>query len=153
MISSLFSVSLVKTRNEKSSEVYSTEVITKILKEEGSKLFDSRAASLGHTLQGGTPSPLDRARATRLAVKCCEFLEREGLKARESLSKNAGSSKPYWNKDTAVIITIRGSSIVFTSAEEMSKEADFKNRRGKQAWWHEHKTLVELMGGRLGLSE
>jgi len=86
-------------------------------------------------------------------VKCCEFLEREGLKARESLSKNAGSSKPYWNKDTAVIITIRGSSIVFTSAEEMSKEADFQNRRGKQAWWHEHKTLVELMGGRLGLSE
>ena len=54
--------------NERASDVYTTEVITKILKEEGQDLFDSRSASLGHTLQGGTPSPLDRARATRLAV-------------------------------------------------------------------------------------
>ena len=50
-------------------------MITDMFKEEGGKLFDSRSASLGHTLQGGIPSPLDRARAVRLALKCMTFIE------------------------------------------------------------------------------
>ncbi|PWN38996.1 putative 6-phosphofructokinase [Ceraceosorus guamensis] len=131
-------------RNERSSDVYTTEVITKILKEEGKELFDARSASLGHTLQGGVPSPLDRARATRLAVRCCEFLTMNALALRKSSSA--------WNQDTAAIITIRGSQVEFTSSEEMAKQADMKNRRGKTAWWHELKNLAELMGGRAGLS-
>ena len=131
--------------NEKASEVYTTEVITKILKEEGQSLFDSRAASLGHTLQGGTPSPLDRCRATRLALKCCQFLEEQALVRRGDA--NAFSS------ETAVIITIQGSSIEFTSAKDMAAGADMKNRRGKTAWWHPLKQLAELMGGRLALDK
>lgn len=130
-------------RNEKSSDVYTTEVITKILKEEGNKLFDSRSASLGHTLQGGVPSPLDRARATRLALRCCEFLEAQ---AGQGKAKCTGP-------DTAVVITIRGSQVEFTSAKEMAEQADMKNRRAKTAWWHELKDLVELMGGRTGLAD
>ncbi|GAC94034.1 6-phosphofructokinase [Pseudozyma hubeiensis SY62] len=145
-------------RNEKSSDVFTTEVITKILKEEGSSLFDSRSASLGHTLQGGVPSPLDRVRATRLALKCCEFLESEALKQRSSSSASskgsggAASEKSY-SDDTAVMITIQGSTICFTSATEMARNADVKNRRGKTAWWHELKALVELLGGRTALAE
>ncbi|QRW04010.1 6-phosphofructokinase [Ceratobasidium sp. AG-Ba] len=50
--------------SEKASRSY-TDVVTKILAEEGRALFDSRSASLGHTLQGGIPSPIDRARAVR----------------------------------------------------------------------------------------
>ncbi|KAJ9479239.1 ATP-dependent 6-phosphofructokinase subunit alpha [Pseudozyma hubeiensis] len=145
-------------RNEKSSDVFTTEVITKILKEEGSSLFDSRSASLGHTLQGGVPSPLDRVRATRLALKCCEFLESEALKQRSSsstLSKGSGgaASDKSYSDDTAVMITIQGSTICFTSATEMARNADVKNRRGKTAWWHELKALVELLGGRTALAE
>ena len=52
-------------------------MITDMFKEEGGKLFDSRSASLGHTLQGGIPSPLDRARAVRLALKCMAFVEQQ----------------------------------------------------------------------------
>lgn len=136
-------------RNEKSSEVFSTEVITKILKQEGKPTFDARSASLGHTLQGGTPSPLDRVRATRLALRCCEFLETETLKQRAStsvLEKN-------YSDQTAAIITIQGATICFTSAKEMASNADMKNRRGKTAWWHNLKDLVELMGGRTALAD
>ncbi|SNX88154.1 probable 6-phosphofructokinase [Melanopsichium pennsylvanicum] len=147
-------------RNEKSSDVFTTEVITKILKEEGDTLFDARSASLGHTLQGGVPSPLDRVRATRLALKCCEFLESEALKQRSNHSSHASSSssklsasEKSYSDETAVMITIQGSTICFTSATEMAKNADMKNRRGKEAWWHELKALVELLGGRTALAE
>ncbi|GAC71954.1 pyrophosphate-dependent phosphofructo-1-kinase [Moesziomyces antarcticus T-34] len=144
-------------RNEKSSDVFTTEVITKILKEEGNSLFDARSASLGHTLQGGVPSPLDRVRATRLALKCCEFLEAEALKQRSSSSTSskigAGASEKSYSDQTAVMITIQGSTICFTSATEMARNADMKNRRGKTAWWHEFKALVELLGGRTSLAE
>ncbi|PWN53267.1 6-phosphofructokinase [Violaceomyces palustris] len=147
-------------RNEKSSDVYTNDVITKILKEEGKNLFDSRSASLGHTLQGGTPSPLDRVRATRLALRCCEFLESKAFEQRAS-SKNgtfrsgaAGSGeKLQYSNETAVMITIQGSTVMFTSAKDMAEHADMKNRRGKTAWWHGHKDLVELMGGRKGLAD
>jgi 6-phosphofructokinase 1 len=139
-------------RNEKSSSVYTTEVITKILKEEGKNLFDARSASLGHTLQGGVPSPLDRARATSLAVRCCEFLETHALKSTGSTGQLDQHATAY-GPDTAVIITIIGSKIVFTSAQDMAKEADMKNRRAKKAWWHDLKDLAELMGGRTGLAD
>lgn len=146
-------------RNEKSSSVYTTEVITKILKEEGKNLFDARSASLGHTLQGGVPSPLDRARATRLAVRCCEFLETHANSMTASSSKNGGVNGKIdqtineYGHDTAVIITIIGSKVKFTSAVDMAKEADMKNRRAKNAWWHNLKDLAELMGGRTGLAD
>ncbi|KAN0064162.1 6-phosphofructokinase, alpha subunit [Thecaphora frezii] len=137
-------------RNEKSSDVFTTEVITKILKEEGASMFDSRSASLGHTLQGGTPSPLDRVRATRLALKCCQFLETKAL-ARRSKQSVKGAKGGYGD-DTAVMITIQGAKVCFTTAKEMAENADMKNRRAKSAWWHELKGLVELMGGRTGIA-
>jgi 6-phosphofructokinase 1 len=87
-------------RNEAASSVYTTDVITKILKEEGKDLFDSRSASLGHTLQGGIPSPIDRARAVRLSMKCMTFLEDHALKMRngavgaQTLGVTSGSHTP-----------------------------------------------------------
>ncbi|PWN29488.1 putative 6-phosphofructokinase [Jaminaea rosea] len=138
-------------RSERASEVYTTDFLTRMLKEEGGGQFDARSASLGHTLQGGTPSPLDRTRGTRLAVRCCEFLEEHAWKASAASSP---SSSPYDREaqaHTAAIIAIIGSGVVFTSSRDMAKHADMKNRVGKGAWWQKCKDLVELMGGRRGL--
>ena len=101
---------------------------------------------------------MDRVRATRLALKCCEFLESEALKQRSASSSasskiGSGAAEKSYSDDTAVMITIQGSTICFTSATEMAKNADMKNRRGKTAWWHEFKALVELLGGRTALAE
>ena len=68
---------LLSSRNEVASSVYTTEVLTNMFQEEGASLFDARSASLGHTLQGGIPSPMDRARAVRLSLKCMAFIERQ----------------------------------------------------------------------------
>ncbi|KAJ8521360.1 hypothetical protein ONZ45_g1927 [Pleurotus djamor] len=154
-------------RNEAASSVYTTDVITKMLKEEGSTLFDSRSASLGHTLQGGVPSPIDRSRAVRLSLKCMAFLEKHNeslLEHAKSLehgvdvsnsnsNSNVGDiqvgsgqeaepgygSTRHWNAppESAAVITIQSSSIKWVPVREMIEHADMKNRRGKKAWWIE----------------
>lgn len=62
-------------RNEFCSDTYSAEVMSKIFEEEAEGSFDCRWVSLGHIVQGGRPSPLDRIRATRLAVMAVNYIE------------------------------------------------------------------------------
>ncbi|CAE6379449.1 unnamed protein product [Rhizoctonia solani] len=128
--------------SEKSSSVYTTDVVTKVLAEEGRGLFDSRSASLGHTLQGGIPSPIDRARAVRLSIKCMKFLEQHAL-------PHPRRSPP----ESAAVITIQGTSIKLTPVREMVQHADMKKRVGKSPWWAGIKQLTETLGGRTELLE
>ena len=125
------------------SNVYTTEVIMKMFKEEGGALFDSRSASLGHTLQGGVPSPLDRSRAVRLSLKCMSFIEQH----HEQLPKQPSRTKQA-PPESAAIITIQGTSVQWVPVQEMVKHADMKNRRGTHSWWEEHTQLVEALVAR-----
>lgn len=118
-------------------------MITKMLKEEGGALFDSRSASLGHTLQGGVPSPMDRARAARLSLRCMSFLEEQHAK----LKAQPGRVKVA-PEESAAVITIQGSALAWVSAQDMVKHADVKHRRGKEVWWAGVKNLVEALAGR-----
>ena len=130
-------------RNEVSSDVYTTEMIMKMFKEEGGSLFDSRSASLGHTLQGGIPSPTDRTRAVRLSLKCMAFVEKhhELLLKQQSRSKQAPP-------ESAAVITIQGTSVQWVPVQDMVEHADMKNRRGKHSWWEEFTELVEALVAR-----
>ncbi|KIK91477.1 hypothetical protein PAXRUDRAFT_830827 [Paxillus rubicundulus Ve08.2h10] len=130
-------------RNECASSVYTTDMVTKMFKEEGGTLFDSRSASLGHTLQGGVPSPMDRARAARLSLRCMAFLEEhhDRLQLQPSRVKTAPP-------ESAAVITIQGSALKWVPVQEMVKHADMKNRRGKKLWWAGIKDLVEALSGR-----
>ncbi|KAL7279222.1 hypothetical protein ACG7TL_007062 [Trametes sanguinea] len=130
-------------RNEVASQVYTTEVITKMFKEEGGELFDSRSASLGHTLQGGIPSPMDRARAVRLSLKCMAFLERH----HQELLKQPAKSKQA-SPESAAVITIQGTSVKWVQVQDMVEHADMKNRRGKHSWWDNYRELVEALVAR-----
>ncbi|KAI0309918.1 phosphofructokinase domain-containing protein [Amylostereum chailletii] len=133
----------VVIKNEQASQVYTTEVLTKMFKEEGGSLFDARAASLGHTLQGGIPSPLDRARAVRLSLKCMAFIEEQHgvLEKQSPRARQAGA-------ESAAVITIQGSSVQWVPVQEMVGHADMKNRRGKHAWWEGVKELIESLVAR-----
>lgn len=118
-------------------------MITRMFKEEGGALFDSRSANLGHTLQGNVPTPMDRARAVRLALKCMTFLETEHYKIMAQPARSRQASP-----DSAAIITMLGSNVEWVPVHEMAKHADMKNRRGKEAWWLEMKELTELLVAR-----
>lgn len=117
-----------------------------MFKEEGGALFDSRSAALGHTLQGGVPSPLDRARAARLSLRCMSFLEEHHVR----LQAQPGRVKVA-PRESAAVITIQGSALEWVPVQDMLKHADMKNRRGKEAWWGNVKNLVEALSGRTGL--
>ena len=121
-------------------------MIQKMLQEEGGKLFDSRSASLGHTLQGGIPSPIDRARAVRLSLKCMVFLEQhhEALRRQPEFQRKAPP-------ESAAVITIQGTRVILTPVRDMAQHADMKNRRGKSSWWEGLKPLAEALGGKTPL--
>lgn len=129
-------------RNEVASSVYTTDMITKMFKEEGGSLFDSRMASLGHTLQGGVPSPMDRARAVRLSLKCMAFIERH----HQELLKQGRVKQA--SPDSAAVITIQGSSVKWVPVLEMVEHADLANRRGKNEHWTPLVDLVEALVAR-----
>ncbi|KIK17639.1 hypothetical protein PISMIDRAFT_110989 [Pisolithus microcarpus 441] len=130
-------------RNECASKVYTTDMLTDMFREEGGGLFDSRYASLGHILQGGVPTPMDRARAARLSLRCMAFLEEhhQSLLAQPPKSRCAPP-------ESAAVITIQGSALKWVPVTEMVKHADMKNRRGKEAWWEPVKGWVEALSGR-----
>ncbi|GLB40212.1 putative catalyzes the phosphorylation of D-fructose 6-phosphate to fructose 1,6-bisphosphate by ATP, the first committing step of glycolysis [Lyophyllum shimeji] len=133
-------------RNEVASPVYTTDVLTRMFKEEGGTLFDARSASLGHVLQGGIPSPIDRARAVRLSLKCMAFIERH-----HSLLQQQPAKTRQATGESAAIITIQQSEIEWVPVQEMVKHADMANRRGKNPWWAGIKELVEALVGRPAL--
>ncbi|WOO80862.1 ATP-dependent 6-phosphofructokinase [Vanrija pseudolonga] len=137
-------------KSEKASSVYTTEFITKIFKEEGQELFDARSAQLGHTLQGGVPSPLDRCRAARLSLLSMQFLEKH---AHPNSQAFHGRRKPGSDAapETAVMIAIQRSKIVFASMDNVQRHSDMRLRRGTDVWWSGIKHLAEVMGGRAGL--
>ena len=94
-------------RNEFCSDTYSAEVMSKIFEEEAEGSFDCRWVSLGHIVQGGRPSPLDRIRATRLAVMAVNYIEAflcperlsDGLSAQYSKMKSDEISEYFDNLD------------------------------------------------------
>ena len=130
-------------RSEESSSVYTTKMITDMFKEEGGKLFDSRSASLGHTLQGGIPSPLDRARAVRLALKCMAFIEQEHVALLRQTDRPRVAPP-----ESAAVITIQGSSVKWVPVQEMKEHADMVNRRGKSEPWANTASLIEALVAR-----
>lgn len=118
--------------------MYTLDMVTRMFKEEGGALFDSRSANLGHTLQGGVPTPMDRARAVRLAIKCLNFLEGVHCDVKDQPTRLR-----EMGPETASVIVIAGSQVRFASTQEVAKHADMKNRRPKDAWWLWMKGLTE----------
>lgn len=138
-----------------STNTYTTEVVSRIFREEGKGLFDSRTAVLGHLQQGGVPSPLDRVRATRLAVNCINWLQQSANEARAAPrpaamlkldSTVANPSHVYTTRaDHSVVIGIRGASVVFTPVADIYQDADVKARRGREEWWMDLKDLIMVL--------
>lgn len=128
-----------------SADVYTTDVISNILKAEGKGLFDSRTAVFGHLQQGGVPSPLDRIRATRLAVECIDWIE-QAAACKEVDTVGCILPSVYTTRsDHACVIGIRGAQVVFSPVEELLKETDVKKRRGVNAWWMDVNKATKIL--------
>ena len=126
--------------NEKASKVYSAKLIAEIIREEAHGRFESRDSIPGHVQQGGVPSPMDRCRAVRLAIKCIQHLESFGPRSHAQCKDDDMST---------TVIGIQGASVVLTPVKELEeKETDWPNRRPRTAHWSAMKEVVDMLGGR-----
>ncbi|KAG6006442.1 hypothetical protein E4U21_007060 [Claviceps maximensis] len=126
--------------NEKASKVYDAKLIASIIREEAHDRFESRESIPGHVQQGGVPSPMDRCRAVRLAIKCIQHLEEFGRNAHNRVKKDPNSTS---------VIGIQGSEVVFTPMKILEEEGtDWPNRRPKVAHWLALREVVDILEGR-----
>lgn len=126
--------------NEHASQTYTTEVIANMIREESKGRFEARFAIPGHVQQGGTPSPMDRVRAVRLAVKCIEAIEQYVGKSKEEIMEDDLSM---------AVIGIKGASVVFGAMERLEREeTNWNHRRPKDESWLQFKKTVDTLSGR-----
>ncbi|TEY28513.1 hypothetical protein BOTCAL_1022g00010 [Botryotinia calthae] len=126
--------------NEKASKVYNAKLIADMIREEARDRFESRDSIPGHVQQGGTPSPMDRTRAVRLAIKCIEHLEQY----EDRTDKNI-----LGDKQSSTVIGIKGAQVVFSSMVDVEEnETDWPNRRPKDEFWLDLKGTVDILAGR-----
>ena len=126
--------------NEQASETYTTQVIADMIKEESKGRFESKFAIPGHVQQGGTPSPMDRVRAVRLAVKCVQHIEKYA-----SMSEDAVVEDPL----SIAVIGIKSANVVFTAMETVeTTETNWKDRRPLAESWMQYKKTVDTLSGR-----
>ena len=126
--------------SEHASATYTTQVIADIIKEESHGRFESRYAIPGHVQQGGAPSPMDRVRAVRLAVKCIRKLESYAEKSPEEIMAD---------DESMAVIGIRGASVVFGSMTNLeASDTNWKERRPTSENWLAYKKIVDDLSGR-----
>lgn len=61
-------------RNEKASRNYTSEFVRELFCEESKGAFTTRVNILGHTQQGGNPSPFDRIMGSKMGGKAVDHL-------------------------------------------------------------------------------
>lgn len=131
--------------NENASKTYTTEVIANMIREESNGRFESRFAIPGHVQQGGTPSPMDRVRAVRLAVKCIQFLEGYAGQTSDEIAAD---------EQSMAVIGIKGASVVFGPMARLETEdTNWKDRRPLQESWLELRSVVDTLSGRTQIED
>jgi 6-phosphofructokinase 1 len=116
-------------RNEQANPIYTTGFMCSLFEEEGGELFDVRQTILGHVQQGGDPSPFDRVQATRLAVKCVDYLIEE-----------AGKEEPG-----AALIGLEAGKIEFHLLEDLLRMMDEAHGRPKKQWWMDLRATAKAL--------
>ncbi|CAI0649837.1 ATP-dependent 6-phosphofructokinase [Colletotrichum fructicola] len=126
--------------NEKADDVFNAKLIADIIRKEARGRFESRDSIPGHVQQGGVPSPMDRCRAVRLAIKCMQHLEEFRPKSHNRCKRDPMS---------ASVIGIKGASVIFTPVLDLEDhDTDWKNRRPKDAHWAHMMEVVNMLSGR-----
>ncbi|MCG3211027.1 MAG: ATP-dependent 6-phosphofructokinase [Anaerolineae bacterium] len=119
----------VMIRCENANKFYTTDFIRALFDEEGGDLFDVRQAILGHLQQGGDPSPFDRIQATRLAVKCIDFL------VDQADFPDPGAS----------FIGLQGGQVKLHDLQDLPRMVDAEFQRPKKQWWLDLRAIANIM--------
>jgi len=127
--------------NEKANPNYNIDFLRRMYTEEGKDRFTVRDNVLGHSQQGGTPSPFDRNVATKMAAKTVNWLI-EQLNHFASLDGTVHAEGP----NSAVVLGLRQATYTFEAVSELAKTTDFSKRISKQrGWWMKLRMINDVL--------
>lgn len=141
---------ILKSTN--ASKLLSVQVLADIIQSEGKHEFDTKTAIPGHVQQGGLPSPIDRTRASRFAVKAIQFIENsfdDIASTRNSFDFPVQSSKL---SDTAAVLGVNRSHLEFSSIRQLyDYETEHGKRMPKNISWSSARIVCDQLVGRVKL--
>jgi 6-phosphofructokinase 1 len=111
--------------SERADASYTTDFLVTLFAKESQGLFDVRRCVLGHTQQGGRPSPYDRIQATRLTARALDYI----------IEQSANDLAP------AVCVGRRTGEIHFTSLAYFPDLVEVAAQRPREQQW---RSLVEV---------
>jgi len=117
--------------NEKANPHYNTDFLYRMYSEEGKDHFTVRHNILGHSQQGGIPSPFDRAIATSMGAKAVIWLN-------EQLSSLAARDGTVHAEDppSATVLGMDQGAFKFHPVEDLAVGTDFEKRlKEGRKWW------------------
>lgn len=131
------------------SKVLSTEVIADIMKLELNGEFDVKTAIPGHVQQGGLPSPIDRTRACRFAVKAVQFIEDSSADISAYRNAEEFNADDKASSATAAVLGVKSSHLRFTSIRQLyDYETEVGKRMPKKISWHHTRKIADQLVGR-----
>ncbi|MCP9263452.1 ATP-PFK [Dirofilaria immitis] len=104
--------------------------------QEGKGIFSTRTNVLGHTQQGGNPSPFDRLFGAKMGARAVVHL--------------LGQMKEYkktnlYHPGTATLQGLIGKHVCLTPVEELVDDADFAHRLPMEQWWMKLRPLLRIL--------
>ncbi|OBA22075.1 6-phosphofructokinase [Metschnikowia bicuspidata var. bicuspidata NRRL YB-4993] len=134
------------------SKVLSTDVIANIMRLECDGAFDVKTALPGHVQQGGLPSPIDRTRACRFAVRAVQFIEDSSDNIAELRYAEEFRAEDKKVTDTAAVLGVKSSHLRFTSIRQLyDYETEIGKRMPKTISWQHTRDIADQLVGRTKL--
>jgi 6-phosphofructokinase 1 len=124
-------------RSERADQYYTTDFLVRLFEKESGDIFDVRRCVLGHTQQGGRPSPFDRIQATRLTARALNYL----------IEQSANDLAP------AVCIGRQAGQIHFTSLSYFPDLVELHAQRPREQSWFELRQIANAVADRKSSSE
>lgn len=136
-------------KSENASKVLTTEVISKIMDDESEGIFDTRTAIPGHVQQGGIPSPIDRSRAIRFAIRAVEFMEQNGDAARSGQNDIGEFVHTPETRATACVLGVERGHVKFGNVQDIWQYETCEGKRmRKKVFWEDVHEVADMMVGR-----
>ncbi|AET37867.1 6-phosphofructokinase subunit beta Ecym_2114 [Eremothecium cymbalariae DBVPG len=139
---------ILKSTN--ASKVFTTKTLADVITAEANGHFDAKPAVPGHVQQGGLPSPIDRTRGTRLAIRAVGFIEsRQHIMKTKKFDEDNFDVNDKTISETAAVLGIKGSHIRFTSVRHLfDTETEFSKRMPKSIHWEGTRAIADHLEGR-----
>ncbi|KAL3235686.1 ATP-dependent 6-phosphofructokinase subunit beta [Nakaseomyces bracarensis] len=133
--------------SKNASKSITIENLADIFTVESGGTFEAHPVIPGHLQQGGSPSAIDRTRATRLAIRAVDFIINKFEFFTNNKDVNYNATKDMI--ESAVVLGVKGEDIIFTSIRQLYLfETNIEKRMPKVIHWEGIRTLSDHLAGR-----